>query len=167
MMNNKLAVWCLVQGAIYCLVTLIWICYPQMLDIFNFSDTNFVDCDYKLAQTCSLLIAYIGTLYLQHGLVPLYNKYVIPKIFKGYSSSDDDISSLTPFSFISVINRLIGIPLAILIVQLTFGKGNTMIIVLTTIFVIVDPILAIITFFVIKKYGINESVTNNLEQDGL
>lgn len=159
----KVALSILIQGLIYCLLGLIIMIHPQAMDTFNFTDKEFAASDYKLAQMISAFVSGIGIIYAQHGIAPIH-QYIIPKIVSGYKYTDNT-SSVVLFAWISVFNRVIILPIFILIIQYSFGQDNTMIIVFTTILVIMDPIFGIITYFVMRKYATVDSECISTSQE--
>merc|ERR1712154_565764 len=103
----------------------------------NFSGRQFVDADYKMAQMTSVGIFVIGIIFLEHGLAPYMNQYIAP-VFTGKATNSIPDSPLF-FTITSAFARLIVVPLTLIIALLTFGSNNTMIQILCTLFLVLDP----------------------------
>ena len=126
--------------------------YPQAMDLLNFSDSEFDNCDYKVLQTGCVGIFVIGAIFTQHGLIsnPNFNVHIVPKII-GNDSISIPISPIT-FSIVTGLCRITILPILLIIVILTFGSGDIMITTLCVAFIIIDVILGIITLILVRKY---------------
>ena len=140
------------EGIAYIISTIVIMSYPQILDIFNFGDSEFDAKDYKIAQMGSVGPFVIGCIFTQHGLVPYFNTYIVPIMMKNKKSMTVSNSPIT-VTIITIFGRLIIVPIFLVIAMLTFGSDNTMITILCAIFLVVDPTLAIISLFLIRRYG--------------
>merc|ERR1712157_155542 len=126
-MGPKVALWKTMEGIAYIIVTVLIMSYPQILDMFNFGDTEFDAKDYEIAQMGSVGPFVIGYFYT----------YIVPIMMKNKKSMTISNSPIT-FTIITIFSRLIIVPIFLVISILTFGSDNTMITILCAIFLVVD-----------------------------
>ena len=156
---SKLAAWNLFQGISYLLVTTLFMAYPKTADILNFSDVSFKEEDYKLCQTLNIAVFVIGIIFVEHGLSHWINTHIRPRLLGPSDIHVED--SVVFFTMISTWGRIILVPILVMIVLLTFGKGDVMLQALLGLFLVVDPLFGFMTLIILKKYG-NEKGKSDL-----
>ena len=106
----KLALWKVIEGILYMLTTIVIMAYPQVLDIFNFSDKEFEAADYKIAQMGAVGPFVIGCIYVEHGLMPYFNEYIVPLMMKNKKPILVPESPLS-YTIVTVFLRIINVPI--------------------------------------------------------
>ena len=148
--GNKIALWNVIQGVMYITLGTIIMAVPQIIDIFT--TKNLTNNDYQGGQVAAGIIFIIGSVYLLNGLEPFVNTKFL-SILIGKNETDKIVGGTLSFSFTTVIERLTTVPLICIIIVFTFGKNNPVLQILGIAFLIADPLLAILTVFIIKKYS--------------
>ena len=164
---SKLAAWNLFQGISYLLVTTLFMAYPKTADILKFSKVSFKEEDYKLCQTLNIAVFVIGMMFVEHGLSDWINTHIRPRLLGPSDIRVED--SAVFFTMISTWGRIILVPILVMIVLLTFGKGDVMLQTMLGFFLVVDPLLGFMTLIILKKYGIekgkSEQTAKHVAQD--
>lgn len=150
MTGSKIGQWNLFQGVVYMILSAIFIFFPQTFDMFDDSLTNF---DYKYGQLMAIVTFVIGIIYVENGIPNLTKAGLTKLIGIEYGKNIQGAEHL--FAVQSIGGRVLYSPLVYLIIILAFGKGkgDTVIVAFSVIFIILDVILGALTIFVLKKYG--------------
>ena len=163
---TKLQIWNLIEGVVLLCFTLSLVIYPSLIEIINFSDQKFTESDYQIVRASGAVVFVISGYFISFGLEPYFKKYIAP-IFLGRVLPKSSNEVLL-FSITTITNRLIVVPIALAIMNmLTWScECSGVIRVATVMYLIYDPGLAIVTIFVIRKFGLNdEQKTYNLTME--
>ena len=151
--GSPLQKWQLIQGVIYFSIGLSYMINPQLLDIFLifFKDQKiFYPFDHELAQFIFTFVMIIGILNIVNGSDAFFNREIIKLALPSMENlphSHNLINSLNG-SFI----RLLIIPLIMIAILISFGNNNCMITLISIMVCIFEPLFAIITLYIIRRY---------------
>ena len=150
---NRVAFWNQFQGGNYMILGIFFMIYPQFFDLFAGKNEDLSAADYKSVQYASSVLFAIGYIFIDMGspIESIFVKIQIKLIGQEYGSRIKGAPQR--FAVGSIVTRLIIVPVMQIIVIFTFGQGNVAITTLSTLICIADPILAILTIVVLKKWG--------------
>lgn len=151
--GSPLQKWQLIEGVIYFSIGLTFMINPQLLDIFLIFFKNqeiFYPFDHELAQFIFTFIFIAGIINICNGCDAFFNREIIRLLLPSMENlphSHNLINSLNG-SFI----RLLIIPLISFGILISYGNNNCMITLITLIIMISQPLFAIITLYIIRRY---------------
>ena len=145
----------MLQGLLYMFVATLFMAYPQTADILNLSNVSFEEEDYRVCQCSMVGLLMIGVIFINFGLSDSINTHIRPRLL-GRSNVEMADSSIF-FNMITTWDRIIVFPFILMVVLLTYGSGDVMIQTMGGFFLVIDPLLGLITLILLKKYG-NEDV---------
>lgn len=148
--ENKVASWNFIQGLLYTTLAIFFMIYPQIFDIFL---DNLTNADYKLAQVISAMLLLVGHLYIDAGLPNYFSKNFLSRLIDQESISNIK-GGAQSYAFGSTSERIIFVPIVAVITILVVD--NPVITVVGIFLAVADPMLGIMTLFVLKKYGHEE-----------
>ena len=175
-----LQIWHLIQGILFFVIMLFLMFYPQILDLLNFSGNQFTESDYDSVRTAFSAVFIIGGYYILHGLSPYYVQRIAPIIMKQNPYDHESNELRDPsllFAMFTITNRIIIVPIILMILNIIVWNNPSGYIIRVTsiIFLIYDPAQALITLFIVRKYGSSEgkqrtqqgyNMTMNMEEIG-
>ena len=151
--GSPLQTWILSQGILYSSLGFSIMCNPQILDIFLVffnQNAQFNVFHHELAQYVFSLVMIIGVGYIVNGSDAFFNREIVPRHLPEMENLPHSHMLMSALN--TSIIRLIFVPIIMIIILLTFGKQNVMITSLCVMFMIIEPIMAIITLYVIRRY---------------
>ena len=153
--NTPIEKWNVIEGILYIIVGIGMAIYPQLLVIlFNFRNAQIEEYEYRYTQFIGIILIYIGFLHFSHGCGTFYKREILPKFLgkQATNRTDDKNDSTLVFTSITIISRSVVIPILFGIGLASIAKKYPLMEIIMIMFIIVDPIMAIITFCVQRKF---------------
>ena len=151
--------WNVIEGSLLLAFMLLLMIYPEIFGLLNFSDREWTATEYDIIRAMGTAVFVIGGYFMYFGLQPYFNEYIIKNILGEHTSNPSLYWTIT-----TVVNRVVLVPLALIILNIFTWNRSSKIIILTgsIFFTFYDLSLGLVTLCITRKYGPNE---NNIYQN--